>query len=154
MWMDIISLGSTAFMSQLELLSEEHIKVCPSLSISFFILFWFEIFSGGGYYTLRDVIFYLENANLQISEYRAKVNAAGVTAIVVQDSPHLMQYLTGQIDTCEQIDQSIINSGPSEPVTVNYGTDNTHLSEETLREQRSKFVDCLQRFVQQTNLLR
>jgi hypothetical protein len=109
---------------------------------------------GGGYYTLRDVIFFLENANLQISEYRAKVNAAGVTAVVVQDSPLLMAYLTGQLEMCEQIDLSVMNSVPMEqlPGGGTHGAkDGTQLSEETIRAERAKFATYLDQFVRQTN---
>lgn len=104
---------------------------------------------GGGYYTLRDVIFFLENANLQISEYRAKVNAAGVTAVVVLDSPNLMNYLTGKIDSCDQIDLSVMNSGPIEHAP-GLGTTEAQLSEEKMIEERKKFVQYLDDFLNQT----
>lgn len=110
---------------------------------------------GGGYYTLRDVIFFLENANLPISEYRAKVNAAGVTAVVVQDSPFLMSYLTGQSEICDQIDLSVMNSVSMEQGGPGSGThgarDGTRLSEETMRAEREKFVTYLDQFVRQAN---
>lgn len=48
------------------------------------------------YYTLRDIIFFLENAEVGVAQYRVNVNAAtGVTAVVVADSKDLKGYLTG-----------------------------------------------------------
>jgi len=60
----------------------------------------------GGYYTLRDVIFCLENDGRGIPEYRSKATSIGVTAVVVNDLQDLRNYLTGQIETCTQIDSS------------------------------------------------
>lgn len=60
----------------------------------------------GGYYQLKDIILYLENSDLTEAEYRQKCIAAKVTAVVIQDKAALKQYLTGVIDTCDQIDRS------------------------------------------------
>lgn len=72
-------------------------------------MIWLQILTllGGGYYTLRDVIFYLENADCQVSEYRIKANAKGITAVTIQDTNNLKMYLQGTIDMCEQIDTSM-----------------------------------------------
>lgn len=48
------------------------------------------------YYTLRDIIFFLENAEVGMAQYRVNVNAApGVTAVVWSDAKNLKSYLTG-----------------------------------------------------------
>jgi hypothetical protein len=150
MLMVIISLESIDFMNQFEQHFVEHTKV-RHIFLSFF--FSHSLSLGGGYYTLRDVIFFLENANLQISEYRAKVNAAGVTAVVVLDSPNLMSYLTGQIETCDQIDLNVMNSGTMEqiPGGGHNSVTEAQLSEGTMKSERMKFVQYLDQFVEQTN---
>jgi parafibromin len=56
------------------------------------------------YYTLRDVIFYLENADATVAEYRRKVVTMRCTAVVEHDKASLKDYLTGVIDSCPQLD--------------------------------------------------
>ena len=58
------------------------------------------------YYTLRDVIFYLENADASVAEYRRKVVTMRCTAVVELDKASLKGYLTGAIDSCPQLDLS------------------------------------------------
>jgi hypothetical protein len=151
----IISSVSIDSMSQFEQPFVGHIKVSLAsalLSLSLSYQLSAHNLSGGGYYTLRDVIFFLENANLQISEYRAKVNAAGVTAVVVLDSPNLMSYLTGQIDSCDQIDLNVMNSGTIEQIPGGHNlVTESQLSEGAMRSERVKFVEYLNQFVKQTN---
>lgn len=48
------------------------------------------------FYSLRDIIFFLENAQLPIAEYRRKAVENKITAIVEQDRNHLQKYLTGK----------------------------------------------------------
>ena len=69
----------------------------------------FFILLGGGYYTLRDIIFFLQNESADVHEYRIKADAAGVTAVVVQDVTPLRDYLTGKTDNCLQIDHSALS---------------------------------------------
>lgn len=62
-----------------------------------------------GYYTLRDIIFFLENASAGVAQYRNNVKeAVGVTAVTHVDSKDLKNYLTGQVSSCQQIDQERI----------------------------------------------
>lgn len=56
------------------------------------------------YYTLKDVVFYMNNSSLQLSEYRKKCIAERCTAIVETDKPNMLNYLTGKIDMADQID--------------------------------------------------
>lgn len=59
----------------------------------------------GGYYTLRDAIFYLQHIEVAEVEYRRQCIKANVTAVVTQDKANLKQYLTGKIDTCPQLEE-------------------------------------------------
>ena len=43
----------------------------------------------GGYYTLKDVIFFLENVDVALSEYRSKAAALNITAVVIADKQNL-----------------------------------------------------------------
>lgn len=52
----------------------------------------------------------MENANLSVIEYRKRVVEAKVTAIVEGDKQTLLKYLTGEIDTCPQLDMQMMNS--------------------------------------------
>ena len=56
------------------------------------------------YYTLRDVIFYLENTDASVAEYRRKVVTMRCTAVVELDKASLKGYVTGAIDSCPQLD--------------------------------------------------
>ena len=56
------------------------------------------------FYTLKDVIFFLENSNLSVADYRRKTVEARITAVVEQDRHDLLSYLTGSIDTCPQLE--------------------------------------------------
>lgn len=48
------------------------------------------------FYSLRDVIFFLENAHLTLAEYRRKAVENKISAIVEQDRMPLQKYLTGK----------------------------------------------------------
>ena len=56
------------------------------------------------YYTVKDVIFFLENMDLSMQEYRKKVVSSRVTAIVEADKQDLRDYLLGTTSTAKQID--------------------------------------------------
>jgi len=59
---------------------------------------------GTFYYTLHDIIFYLNNSDKATAEYRKLVIDARLTAIVEQDKLDLKDYLQGKKATCSQID--------------------------------------------------
>ena len=62
------------------------------------------------YYTLRDVIFFLENNEIGVGEYRRLCAEKKITAVVEQDKQSLKSYLLGEVDTCPQIDLSMLSS--------------------------------------------
>ena len=102
---------------------------------------------GGGHYTLRDVIFFLENADLPLSEYRQKVQDARVTAVVVQDQSNLKKYLTGEIDHCEQIDLGVVNASIADAVDADHvvrAAAGAKLAIGAMEEQRKRFADILE----------
>jgi hypothetical protein len=53
---------------------------------------------------LRDIIFFLENNELAVGEYRRLCIDRKIGAIVEQDRVALKSYLTGEISSCPQID--------------------------------------------------
>lgn len=73
------------------------------------------LYEGGGHYTLRDIIFFLEHADGGFREYRQAAIKAGVNAVIATDTKNLRDYLMGTIDTCEQIDAQklIAAAGPA-----------------------------------------
>lgn len=68
-------------------------------------VFVFWIFVAGGFYTLKDVIFFLQNIDVPEAEYRRKCNDSDVSAVVTLDKVNLKLYLTGKINTCEQLQE-------------------------------------------------
>lgn len=58
-----------------------------------------------------------------------------------------MNYLTGKIDTCDQIDLTVMNNSSIEQQVPGFAV---QLSEETMKEERKKFVAYLNEFLQQT----
>jgi parafibromin len=65
------------------------------------------------YYTLRDILFYLDNESMSLIDYRRKVVEARCTAITDQDKADLRNYVYGQISTCDQIDKSAVAAASS-----------------------------------------
>ena len=58
------------------------------------------------YYSLRDVIFFLETHHQSLTEQREKAKKLGVNPVMTNDKADLMSYLNGDSDTCDQIDAS------------------------------------------------
>ena len=56
------------------------------------------------YYTLKDVIFFVQSNALSMVEYRRAVVKERCVAVVEADSKALMSYLTGEVDSVPQID--------------------------------------------------
>ena len=68
----------------------------------------FLFFSGQDFYSLRDIIFFFENAELSTSDYRKKAFDSHINkAVVEQDRHDLRNYLTGVISDCNQIDKAM-----------------------------------------------
>eukprot|EP01036_Dinobryon_divergens_P022673 gene22673-30954_t len=61
------------------------------------------------YYTLRDIIFFLENVETPVAEYRRNAMSSKLTAVIEQDKTDLKNYLTGAIESCPQIDFSLLS---------------------------------------------
>lgn len=89
------------------------------------------------FYTLRDVIFFLENADVTVADYRRKAVETRTTAVVEQDRQALKNYLTGVVDTCPQIDLAAAAEF-AKPVASSEGTKEPQISSEKLQEQRQK----------------
>jgi hypothetical protein len=62
------------------------------------------------HYTVRDIIFFLENSSESVAEYRRKAVEARIVAIVEQDKQALNSFLSGSIETCPQIDWNLISN--------------------------------------------
>lgn len=117
------------------------------------------------YYTLRDIIFYLDNAEVPNQEYRKEVVKAKLTAIVEQDKADLKNYLQGKIDTCAQLDMkkavasaqaaaasSKLSSSSSSASQASKSASSaapqaqdSHLSAEEMEAQRQRHAESLSR---------
>lgn len=91
-------------------------------------------------YTLLDIMYFLENINVPLAEYRRKLVAEskrGITAVTEPDRPFLQQYINGEIETCSQIDLSQIQS--LAPLSQIQSSDNATQSKPSKsKEERSK----------------
>jgi parafibromin len=56
------------------------------------------------YYTLKDVIFYIQNSGVDIKEYRRAVIKERCVAVVEADKGPLMSYLKGEVENVSQMD--------------------------------------------------
>ena len=65
---------------------------------------------GTFYYSLHDIIFYLNNVDRPQAEYRKMVFEAKLTAIVDKDKIDLKNYLQGVVETCSQLDLEKANA--------------------------------------------
>lgn len=55
-------------------------------------------------------MFFLENSSESVAEYRRKAVEARIIAVVEQDKQALQSFITGSIESCPQIDWSLISS--------------------------------------------
>jgi Paf1 complex subunit CDC73 N-terminal len=67
---------------------------------------------------LKDVIFFLENIDASIADYRKKTVFQKVTAVTEIDKKDLKDYLMGVTDTCPQLDFSVAATLTAAPVTA------------------------------------
>jgi hypothetical protein len=101
------------------------------------------------FYTLKDVIFFLENAELSIAEYRRKiVHRKDIIAVVVEDTENLKNYLTGVIETCPQLDYTAAALSSSAAAGGSIDTsaaskEAPDISIEQLKEQRERHAALL-----------
>lgn len=113
------------------------------------------------YYTLRDVIFYLENADAAVAEYRRKVVTMRCTAVVELDKASLKGYLTGAIDSCPQLDfAAAVASAASYNASIAHEAEQAApavplISAQEMQEQRQRHAAIFDQSVQtQTQTVR
>eukprot|EP01032_Pedospumella_encystans_P029771 gene29771-33610_t len=103
------------------------------------------------YYTLKDIVVFLANADLADGDYRKKVLEMRVTAVVGQDRQPLKNYLSGSIDTCPQIDHQVAASFQVPiPAQSNADTAEPTMSVEKMQEQRERFTAQMEKALQKT----
>ena len=77
---------------------------------------------------MRDVIFFLENNEIGVGEYRRLCAEKKITAVVEQDKQSLKSYLLGEVDTCPQIDLSMLSSSSAATSATTAGvSSDTHV---------------------------
>eukprot|EP01035_Chromulina_nebulosa_P019189 gene19189-25035_t len=101
------------------------------------------------YYSLKDIIFFIENSGLNDGQYRKQAMLKRVTAVVNADRSDLKDYLNSKIDTCPQIDlvaaNNFINSHAVEstPEESVIEKDIPSLPQDQLEELRQKHAALL-----------
>ena len=96
------------------------------------------------FYTLRDVIFFLENADNSVADYRREAVKHRLTAVVQADQAALKGYVTGALETCPQLDlaaaaASVASySTAAAKVTDTSASAAPQISAEELQEQRQR----------------
>ena len=55
------------------------------------------------YYTVKDVLFYLNNSKMTQTEYRKAVMSAKCIVVIPADQNDLIAYLKGEVDTLKQL---------------------------------------------------
>ena len=116
---------------------------------SFFIIITninFRSLKDGTYYDVKDVIFFLENFEGSLADYRRKAVEKRVKAVIQQDSDNLKNYLTGVIDTCPQIDLNKIvpiDANNSIGNSIESVSKDVGLSLEQLQQQRERHAAML-----------
>lgn len=130
-----------------------HILYC-SVSIHIILLPHYIICYLGNdyYYTLKDIVVFLANADVADADYRKKVLEMRVTAVVGQDRQPLKSYLNGTIDTCPQIDHQVAASCQvSIPALTSADHSNEPtMSVEKMQEQRERFTAQMEKALQKT----
>ena len=79
---------------------------CKYIYLVFYVIHFY--IDNEYYYTLKDVIFFHENSEINNAEYRKKAVESKIAAVVGQDRSNLLNFLTGAIDTCPQIDPLVV----------------------------------------------
>lgn len=95
------------------------------------------------------MIFFLENADISLADYRRKAVETRTTAVVEQDRQALKSYLTGAIDTCPQIDLAAAAEF-AKPVAVAAAKETPQISSEKLHEQRQKHAALIDKTAQKS----
>lgn len=94
------------------------------------------------YYTLRDVIFFLENAEQSVADYRRETVKQRLTAVVEADKASLKGYVTGSIETCPQLDLAAASAASYTAAAAQVAEASApagpQISAEELQEQRQR----------------
>lgn len=71
------------------------------------------LYTGGGYYTIKDIVFFLSHMNAHSSEqdYRRKCTVSGAVPVTLKDKKDLEQYLSGETQGCDQLVDSGTGGG-------------------------------------------
>lgn len=105
------------------------------------------------YYSLKDIVFFLENIELSEPEYRKKSferRDDNISAVVKSDRNDLKNYLTGVVNTCTQIDQQM-SANYQLPSSVMVSTVNEPtMSVEKMQEQRERYAAQMEKTLQKT----
>lgn len=113
------------------------------------------------YYSVRDIVFFLENADGSFAEYRRKAVQHRVTAVVEQDRKQLKSYLSGELESCPQIDQDMVNKYKmaQQAIEKNSGASRietdasqVNISQEQMKEQRARHAARLEQTIDQSSV--
>ena len=109
------------------------------------------------YYKLQDVIFFLENVDASVTDYRKKAVLQKIVAIVEADKNDLKNYLTGKIDTCPQIDLAAAAAAAESNASLTGTSSNAaevitapapQISAEAILEQRQRHAALIDQSIQ------
>jgi hypothetical protein len=118
----------------------------------------FLFFKGEDYfYTIRDVLFFMENADMGVAEFRRLCVEKRITAVVEQDKQALKSFLLGEIDGCPQIDvnlaaeqQQAVSSAQA-PRSTSVSSGGT-MSLEDMQEQMHRHAALMDQSMQRSGL--
>lgn len=104
------------------------------------------------FYSLKDIIFFLENAEMSVADYRRKAVENRITAVVEHDRHALKDYLTGVVETCPQIDLTAAAEFARSSATALSNssiTEKAHpqITLENMKQQREKHAAMLEKTV-------
>jgi hypothetical protein len=99
------------------------------------------------------VIFFLENVEVGVAEYRRLCVENRKSAVVEQDKSDLKKFLTGVIDTCSQIDHAVAEasakllSAQQKSSQVESTKNDVTISLEEMREQRERHAALIEQSI-------
>jgi hypothetical protein len=94
--------------------------------------------AGALYYTVHEIIFFLDYMDSEIVEYRTAAMQSKIRGIAQPDKENLKNYLNGLIDECPQIDTDKQRSQRRQRESVNGGSsysNNNHVSDNTMETE-------------------
>lgn len=104
------------------------------------------------FYSLKDIIFFLENAEMSVADYRRKAVESRITAVVEHDRHALKDYLTGVVETCPQIDVTAAAEfarSSATALSTSSTAENAHpqITLENMQQQRERHAAMLEKTV-------